>query len=75
MIMYQTTIGMYSIEGKNYTSFGIRCDAVSIEDISPDKRAVDSLVALCNSEELEPVHLYDIVEDFLASNQIPLQTV
>ena len=37
-----------------------------IADVSARKEAVEALVALCNQMQLEPCHLKDVVEDFLA---------
>ena len=37
----------------------------SVNDISSDREAVEKLVELCNSLELDVVHLNDVVEDFL----------
>ena len=40
---------------------------VSLHDITSDKDALTRLVLLCNRLQLSPVHLYDVVEDFLAN--------
>lgn len=60
------------VEGKSYPTFGI--EAVengividTVEDVSPDERAVGRLAAACNKYELSVEHLRDIIEDFLAS--------
>lgn len=60
------------VDGKSYTTFGI--EAVengividTVEDVSPDERAVGKLAADCNKYELSVEHLRDIIEDFLAS--------
>ena len=38
-----------------------------VSDITCDEAAIGELVELCNRLELSPMHLYDVVEDFLAS--------
>ncbi len=38
----------------------------TISDISPLKNAVEQLIELCNELYLDPIHLDDIIEDFLA---------
>jgi hypothetical protein len=38
-----------------------------VSDITCDEEAICELVELCNRLELSPIHLYDVVEDFLAS--------
>ena len=57
-------------------SFGIAvvcdCDGGSIlidtySDISFDWERIVTLIEQCNSEELDPIHLPDVVEDFLIS--------
>ena len=59
-----------------YTAFGIvvykmvnknRKELIRVSDVSTDKNAVENLIALCNKERLEPVHIYDVIEDFLYS--------
>lgn len=37
-----------------------------VEDIAPDREAVCSLCRLMEEEQLEPVHLRDVTEDFLS---------
>ncbi len=39
----------------------------SIEDLSPDEQAIERLVGLCNTLELDPIQLRDAAEDFLAA--------
>ena len=58
----------------NYTAYGIkvfeisesgeRC-IISLPDVSTDKAFVEALAYLCNKEELSPMHLFDVAEDFL----------
>lgn len=38
-----------------------------LRDITSDKNALDELVSLCNRLQLSPIHLHDVVEDFLAN--------
>ncbi len=40
--------------------------AIRISDISVDYEKISTLVTLCNQLELSPIHLWDVVEDFLA---------
>jgi len=53
-----------------YRTYGIEvCEngdpVETIQDISLDRDAVAGLVHTCNRERLEPMHLRDVVEDFL----------
>lgn len=59
-----------------YTTYGIvvyemvnqnRKELIRVSDVSTDKNKVENLIALCNEEHLEPVHIYDVIEDFLYS--------
>ena len=65
------------IDGENTrVSYGIaaieNCDGVdcvleSVSDIFSDFYAVETLVNVCNEEELDPIHIKDVVNDFLAN--------
>lgn len=39
---------------------------VKIEDITTSKYELCTLVQLCNDLSLDPIHIYDVVEDFLS---------
>ena len=68
LMMVQMTTGLFFLEGVPYTSYGIQCGDVVIHDVSLDKESMENLVALCNREDLAPVHVREIVEDFLAAS-------
>ena len=38
----------------------------AVEDIAPDRKAVSDLCRLMEEEQLDPVHLREVVEDFLS---------
>lgn len=57
-------------EGNIFDTYGISCKETVVEDISTDKSSVERLVGLCNELELSPVHLYDVIDDFLVDNKI-----
>ena len=46
---------------------GITTILESISDISSDIEPVEHLVELCNNLQLDPIHLQDVVTDFLAT--------
>lgn len=65
----------YTVNGVKYTSYGIAIADVSdeypiiiesIPDISHDKERICRLAELCNQMQLSPLHLANVVEDFLA---------
>ena len=75
-VIYERIRGITVSEGKRYTTYGIAArlphdseqDGITIAailDVSTDGEAVDALVARCNRLALSPVHLNDVVEDFL----------
>ncbi len=75
-VIYEKTRDTVLLEGKRYTTYGIAARALcgseqnsvtvaSVPDISTDMAEVDALVARCNRLALSPVHLNDVVEDFL----------
>lgn len=39
----------------------------SVSDLSADIKLIEGLVERCNSQELDPIHLEDIVTDFFAT--------
>lgn len=39
----------------------------SVADISTDRAEVESLADVCNTFQLDPIHLRDVAEDFLAT--------
>lgn len=72
MYQYQLTASESAAEENKKVTYGISvtdkngiCD--KIEDISPDKAEMEKLVSLCNELQLDPIHLEDIVDDFLST--------
>ena len=50
--------------------YGIRCalqngEEIIIEDISSDKESIQRLVNNCNTYELSPIHIYDMIDDII----------
>ena len=45
---------------------GTACVVEIVHDVSDDRRRLGALVDLCNLLELDPIHVADIVDDFLA---------
>ncbi len=58
----RVSYGIAAIENCN----GTDCVLESVSDISSDFGAVETLVNICNAEELDPMHIEDVVNDFLA---------
>lgn len=71
-IMIETN---YTVNGVKYTSYGIAIADFSdtypviietIPSLSTQKEPICRLTELCNQLRLSPMHLADVVEDFLA---------
>ncbi len=69
---YSICSGIYRLEGKAHIGYGISVtdidsngEIAKIEDISTSKEDIEKLVALCNSLQLSPLHIQDVIEDFL----------
>lgn len=61
---------LYSDELGEYESYGIEIRkngelVCRVSDISTDKDELERLAELCEREELSPIHIYDVIEDFL----------
>lgn len=63
--MYTITQEEKSIEGVAKTTYGIKCDEVSVKDVSPNKEDVTELIDRLNQYGLSPCHLQDVIEDFI----------
>ena len=63
--MYTITQEEKSIEGVAKTTYGIKCDEVSVKDVSPNKEDVTELIDRLNKYGLSPCHLQDVVTDFI----------
>ena len=67
---YRVIGSLVEIDGAIYTSYGIGCEfegnlLLEIKDLSTNKTRVEKLVLLCNDLQLDPIHIDDVVEDFL----------
>lgn len=65
--MYKLISKKYCIENTSYIGYGIETvdESVRIEDVSTEKCDVEKLIGSCNALCVSPVHLKDIVMDFL----------
>ena len=76
-IFYGIIQEMYVLGTENRISYGIAVYSdpeingtasviTAVHDISGNKKMMDALVLMCNSHHLSPIHLKDIIEDYLA---------
>ena len=63
--MYEICESIISAEDKTVKTYGLKYGSVKIEDISTDEREVAKLIASLNRLDVSPVHIYDIIDDFL----------
>ncbi|MBO4897906.1 MAG: hypothetical protein J5590_06390 [Clostridia bacterium] len=63
--MFELCESIISTEDKTVKTYGLRYGSVEIRDISPDKERVCELIEKLNIENASPVHIYDIIDDFL----------
>ena len=55
----------YGVAAYAESEYASRATIIKVQDISSNKNAIKDLVDLCNRLELSPIHLYDVIEDFL----------
>ena len=57
-------------DGVKHETYGISFDDKNIYDISTEKDKVEKLIKLCNENDASPLHINDIIEDFLVDFEI-----
>ncbi len=69
---YRLFEGDYILEGQNYMGYGIsvvdkeqKKEIMRIEDITLSKAELIELIEKCNKLCLSPMHIYDVVYDFI----------
>lgn len=76
MCRYQLFAEKISNDNGEYETFGILIseetggdctEVLRIHDVSTDRPVVERLVKACNSLQLAPCHIYDVIEDILYS--------
>lgn len=65
--MYGLLKSNVTIEGKTYPTYGIEAGDLKIPDVSTEQSKVKNLVNWMNTLELDPIHIDDIIEDFLGA--------
>ena len=73
-VIYKIIESKQTLEGVRYCSYGIavypKSDNsapawLSVDDITTDKARLEELIRQCNLLNLSPIHLHDVIEDFL----------
>lgn len=65
-MQYRLNCETYQFEKTFVTVYGISYGDKHIYDISVSKYAVEALVLKCNRYHLNPIHLKDVIYDFLS---------
>ena len=55
-------------ETGSYIGYGISYGEQTVSDISVDRVKIEFLIERMNTHELSPLHMMDIIEDFLAED-------
>lgn len=53
-------------DGEGYTGYGVECGECSVDDITSEQTVIEKLADELNRYEASPLHIWDIVENFLA---------
>lgn len=66
MEKYNVTTTKVEVEGVMYDTYGITGNGITINDISTERSKVEDFVAKINEVgDVDPIHIRDLVEDFL----------
>ena len=74
-ITYVLTEDRHTVDGKCYIFYGIAAfdeerALVAVRDVSKEKERIEQLIEACNRLALSPLHLHDVVEDFLVEEAL-----
>ena len=70
---YKVIEGTFNVEEKEYIGYGVSVNNTTsneillFQDISLNKEDIIKLVSLCNELNLDPIHINDVIDDFLAT--------
>lgn len=53
-------------EGENYTGYGVEFGECRVEDITTSRSAIQQFVDALNKFEASPIHIYEMIENYLA---------
>lgn len=71
--LYELIEGIFTIEAHEHIGYGISVKCVNslkplfFHDISTNKEDIVNLISLCNKLQLDPIHIRDVIDDFLLS--------
>ncbi len=53
-------------DGITYTAYGFECGECRVSDFSSVREDTEHFIELLNENEVSPVHIFDIIEDYFA---------
>ena len=64
-------------DNESYVTYGLSVRTVEdeiafVSDVSTDFEEVSRLADLCTEQELDPIHIGEVIEDFLAEGSVSL---
>ncbi len=71
---YELIEGIFTLDQQEHKGYGISVNYTNIDtpllfhDISTNKNDVIKLVSLCNELQLDPIHIRDVIDDYLVSH-------
>ena len=65
---YSVVTGTLLLENELYTTYGIKCENQTINDVSCNIDVTRKIVNALNDNDVSNVHFRDVVEDFLCVN-------
>ena len=74
IIRYEIIEDSFTLESETHIGYGISVKdtrngkCTLFHDISVNKKDIANLVSLCNELKLDPIHIRDVIDDFLVSH-------
>lgn len=67
---YFLITGTYVVEESKHMGYGIGYradkDILCFEDVTTNRNAIQHLIKQCNDLKLSPIHLADVIQDFIS---------
>lgn len=63
--MYQINVSALNCENGESETYGVTIGNRKIYDLSPDREKVENFIDVLNRLEVSPIHLDDVIDDFL----------
>lgn len=64
-MIYKLMTSKITVDGKEFTTYGIEGENVSFSDVSTDKAKTEEMIERINREQLDECHLLEFIADEL----------